>query len=184
MQSHAFEPTQHVYTPVCTLNISKTAIMCLWNRWKISLASIVFLQLGFWSRRVLAPVWPSGHCSQGFAMTDSLTIKDPGWLLHWTNVTKQGNRNPPDQAFLSRKCLCLYKPGYTFIVNKFLKCLWFSCFCVEFWIRVSSSVHIKKNCYMISYFQLPWYCIELHIWKDNPPLQDLWWSIYTSICLS
>lgn len=46
--------------------------MCLWNRWKISPALIVFLQWGFWSRRMSALIWPCGQHSQGLL-----------WLIVW-----------------------------------------------------------------------------------------------------
>lgn len=84
------EACSHMLMSPPTLNISNTIIMCLWNRWKISPASTVFLQLGFWSRRVSAPVWPFGHRSQGIALTD---YRRP-WLTFALD-TKQGNKNRP-----------------------------------------------------------------------------------------
>lgn len=82
-----------VHTCTCTFHISNTVIMYLWNRSKISPSSAMFLQLAFWSWRMLAPVWPSGYCCWGFTLTHSLAIKDRHWLLHQTNVTKEGNTN-------------------------------------------------------------------------------------------
>lgn len=73
---HLSPPSTCAHLHTCTLYIPNTVILYLWNRWKISPASIVVLQLGFSSPRVLAPVWPTGHCIQGFALTDSLNIKD------------------------------------------------------------------------------------------------------------
>lgn len=53
-------------------HFSNTVNMCLWNRWKISPALIVFLQWGFWSRRMSTLVWPCGQHSQGLL-----------WLIVW-----------------------------------------------------------------------------------------------------
>lgn len=116
-------------------HISNIVCMCPWNRWKVCPTSVVFLQVAFWSRRVSAPVWPCGRCSQGFALTLSVTMKEHYWFLYWTHSAKQGNWNRPDKACSERTCPSLYNVRYAFIVNIWP---WFSSVCVKFWTRASS----------------------------------------------